>query len=128
MVSFDVESLFTNIPTDETIEILLKLAYPRATLYFQGFTKVELRRLLVVCTKESHFQFNGKFYDQVDGVNMGSPLGPLFANAFMCDFEKKSMTKLKTLGINIWLRYVDDIFACIKNKEQAIEILEFINN
>ena len=27
MVSFDVESLFTNIPVDETIEILVKMIY-----------------------------------------------------------------------------------------------------
>ena len=33
--------------------------------------------------------FDGQFYDQVDGVAMGSPLGPVLANILTCDFEEK---------------------------------------
>ena len=33
--------------------------------------------------------FNNKYYKQVDGVAMGSRLGPAFANIFMCSFESK---------------------------------------
>ena len=40
---------------------------------------------------ESFFIFDRKFYEQCDGVAMGSPLGPKLGNAFMCHFE------------NIWL-------------------------
>ena len=36
------------------------------------------------------FQFDGKLYEQIDGVAMGSPLGPLMANAFLCSIEEKS--------------------------------------
>ena len=36
--------------------------------------------LLTVATKESFFMFNNKFYKQIDGVAMGSPLGPALAN------------------------------------------------
>ena len=32
--------------------------------------------------------FNGEYYDQIDGVAMRSPLGPVLANIFKCDFEK----------------------------------------
>ena len=46
---------------------------------------------------------------------MGSPLGPLFAKAFMIDFEKIHMKKLKELGVKKWLRYVDDIFATLED-------------
>ena len=35
-----------------------------------------------VTQKTSH-KFNGKFYEQVDGVAMNSPLGPLMADIFM---------------------------------------------
>ncbi|CAF0999626.1 unnamed protein product [Brachionus calyciflorus] len=45
-----------------------------------------IKHLLIVCTQESHFQFNGEYFDQTDGVAMGSPLGPLFANIFMSEF------------------------------------------
>ena len=36
--------------------------------------------------------FNGKMYDQVDGVAMGSPLGPVFANIFMSHFEQQALS------------------------------------
>ena len=108
MLSFDVESLFTNIPTLEKIDIILRLVYKGNKKYHHGLLKEELKKLLIICTQESHFQFNNEFFDQVDGISMGSPLGPLFANIFMADFEKKHMKVLKTLGVNIWSRYVDD--------------------
>jgi len=31
-------------------------------------------------TAQTHFLFKGYFYDQVDGVSMGSPLAPVLAN------------------------------------------------
>ena len=33
--------------------------------------------------------YNNEFNEQIDGVAMGSPLGPLFANWFLKDFESK---------------------------------------
>ena len=45
-------------------------------------------KLLKFATCETHFSFNGKFYDQVDGVAMESPLGPVLANLFMGHKEK----------------------------------------
>ena len=58
---------------------------------------------------------------------MGSPLGPLFANIFMSNFEHKCMNELKK-GVKLWLRYVDDIFASLESREKALEILLFLNN
>ena len=43
-----------------------------------------LKGLLEFATKKSHFIFDGDYYDQIDGVAMGSPLGPVLANIFMC--------------------------------------------
>lgn len=126
MVSFDVESLFTNIPTLETIEIIIKRAFKDKNTY-NGLTSTSLRKLLIKCTTESHFQFNGIHYDQIDGVAMGSPLGPLFANIFMDEFEKKHMPELRKLGVKVWMRYVDDIFATLSNNANSNDILQFIN-
>jgi predicted GIY-YIG superfamily endonuclease len=87
-----------------------------------------LKKLLIICTQESHFQFNGNYYDQIDGVAMGSPLGPLFANIFMDEFEQKHMHQLKELGVKTWMRYVDDVFSVIENTSCSENILNFINN
>jgi hypothetical protein len=128
LVSFDVESLFTNVPTLETIEIILDLAFKDGNEVFHELTRLELKDLLVVCTQESHFQFNGEYFDQIDGVAMGSPLGPLFANVFMSNFERKYMAELRELGVRVWYRYVDDVFASLNNPEQASNILSLLNS
>jgi len=44
--------------------------------------------LFTVATAQTHFSFNGSFYDQIDGVAMGSPLAPGLANLFMGHHEK----------------------------------------
>ena len=44
----------------------------------------------MIANKDQLFQFNDDLYEQIDrGVAMGSPLGPLMANTFMCSIEKK---------------------------------------
>jgi hypothetical protein len=127
VVSFDVESLFTNVPTTETIEHICDLAFANGAEVFNLLTREELHRLLIICTQESHFQFNGEYFDQIDGVAMGSPLGPLFANIFMSKFEREHMPNLRQLGVVKWFRYVDDIFATLNDKQQADAILKYLN-
>ena len=58
---------------------------------------------------------------------MGSPLGPLFANIFMDEFEQSNMEKLTELGVAKWMRYVDDVFAIIENELQSETILQQLN-
>ena len=50
--------------------------------------KSELRSLFTTAIAQTHFIFNGSFYDQIDGVAMGSPLAPVLANLFMGHHEK----------------------------------------
>ena len=76
MVSFDVESLFTNIPLDDCTNLAVK--YITEGNPGLKLSKNELKRLFEFATKETHFLFNVNFYDQVDSVAMGSPL-PLFS-------------------------------------------------
>jgi hypothetical protein len=127
IVSFDVESLFTNVLTDETIDIIIDKIFVRGVSSFHGLTEEDLRSLLETCIKRSHFQFNGAFYDQIDGVSMGSPLGPLFANVFMSHLESKIMSQLSRLGVKHWMRFVDDIFALLTSKEKADNVLDYLN-
>ena len=74
---------------------------------------------------KSHFVFNGLFYDQFDEVSMGSPLGPTFANFFIDALENKIMTKLKSLGVKVWFRYVNDTFVIINSRERVEEVMNF---
>ena len=81
MVSFDVASLFTNVPLEETIEIILKrICINKGVI--TDIPKQEMKELLILCTKNVHFTFNNDTYIQVDGVAVGSPLGPVLANIY----------------------------------------------
>ena len=89
--SLDVDSLFTEIPLEETIE--------------------ESKELLSLATKESYFIFNEKPYKQVDGVAMGSSLGPTLANAFLVHFEKSwSQNCPSDFKPHYYWQYGDDIY------------------
>ena len=88
--------------------------------------RVVLRKLLEFATKKSHFLFDGKYYDQIDGVAMGSPLGSVLANIFMCDFEEKWLTNAK-ISPSFWNRYVDDTFTMFHNQDSANEFLHYLN-
>ena len=84
-----------------------------------------MKKLLQICTKEMHFSFNGVLYRQVDGVAMGSPLGPVLANVFMVELEKTLVPQLDSIAL--WYRYVDDTFTFIKAGEVE-NVLERLNS
>ena len=58
---------------------------------------------------------------------MGSPLGPVLANIFMCHFEEEWVMNSSDCP-NVWFRYVDDTFTLFRNKETAIKFLHYLNS
>ena len=72
MASLDVDSLFTNIPLDEIIDICTD-SWHKDDKNTLKISKNVFRNLLNVATKESFFIFNNKFYEQIDGAAMGYP-------------------------------------------------------
>ena len=93
MVSFDVASLLTYVPLEETIEIIFKKIYVNKEIT-TDIPKLEMKELLILCTKNVHFTFNNESYVQVDGVAMGSPVGPVLANIFMVELETSVIPNL----------------------------------
>ncbi|XP_050505419.1 uncharacterized protein LOC126883792 [Diabrotica virgifera virgifera] len=128
MVSFDVESLFTNVPLDETINIIINSLFPSSNSNFLGMEQSKFKDLLTLAAKECLFSFDGKVYRQIDDVVMGSPLGPVFANTFLCHHEK---TWLADCPIDfkplLYRRYVDDIFLIFKHTDHIQHFLDYLN-
>ena len=75
--------------------------------------------------KNQLFQFKGNLYKQVDGVAMGSPLGPLMANAFMCNVKKQLTNQNKMPAF--YKRYVDDTLSKMPDVSSASEFLSTLN-
>ena len=82
--------------------------------------KHDLHDLLNIETKETFFIFNSKYYTQVDGVAMGSPLGPALANIFICNFESKWLRDCPNDFEPVFYRcYIDDLFVLFSSPDHA---------
>lgn len=116
------------MPLEETIQILANKAFNQNWFnetYNLNITQEDLVELLRVATKHQLFQFNGSLYEQIDGVAMGSPLGPLMANTFMCLMEEKLESEDKLPSF--YKRYVDDTLAAVKDISTATTFLATLN-
>merc|ERR1711867_257214 len=82
MASFDVVSLFNNIPLNESIDICTNMLSDSGSLSGK-LSSLDFRNLLSIALKNTIFLFNDIPYHQIDGVAMGSPLGPSMANSFL---------------------------------------------
>ena len=72
-VSYDVESLFTNIPVDKTINYIIDKIFQKKKLP-QICSKKLFKRLLYKLMTEILFQFNYKLFKQTEGCTTGGPL------------------------------------------------------
>ena len=117
-VSYDVTSLFTNIPLQEAIDIAINLISNHNPNL--NITRKELQKLFLFATFKTHFIFNRKFYNQIDGVAMGSPLAPVLANIFMGIHESKWLNEYNLNKPNFFKRYVDDILAAFDNEQDSL--------
>ena len=128
MGSLDIDSLFTNIPLEETIEICTNNLFKNEDIV-HGLKKSEFKDLLSLATKESYFIFNNILYKQIDGVAMGSPLGPSLANAFLTHHEQdwldSSPLEYRPL---YYRRYVDDIFVLFKSSDHLKRFQSYLNS
>ena len=121
LVSFDVTSLFTNIPREKT------LLYLEQWLINSNMKKEEISEYIIL-TKliigQNYFSFNKKFYKQKIGLAMGNPLSPFLADIYMSYFETH-ITEAFPLIFKVWYRYVDDIFAIVNRNliEDALKLL-----
>ena len=87
MCSFDIENLYTNVPLQETINICTDLMFSFNVSTVLGLSREYFKRLLELSVTNSIFLFNNVLYKQIDGLGMGLPLSPTFANVFLCYYE-----------------------------------------
>ena len=120
LVTFDVKSLYTNIPTDLGIEYTLQalLGFYRDNIPL----KIQyIEQILIFILKKNYFEFNENFYLQLMGTAMGSSFAPNYANIFMDRVEQQILTTApennKPL---IWKRYIDDIYVIWTKGEEAL--------
>ena len=120
LVSFDVESLFTKVPILDTVNIVTDIL----TANNQPLSYADM---VEKCLSSAYFQFRGKFYEQVSGAAMGSPLSPVVANIFMEAFEQQILESC-SFKPKCWFRYVDDTFVIWPHGRKELDtFLQFLN-
>lgn len=127
LISLDVVSLFTNIPINKAIAIIMKKW--DIVKSFTKIPKTTFIKILRFCIIDNnYFIYNEDIYSQIFGMPMGNPLSPTIANIILDDLLDESITKLKNNNIKIKYitKYVDDILAIVKIDEKD-EILNTFN-
>ena len=90
--SYDVTSLFTSVPIHPALNIIKDLLEKDEKLNDRTVLSVQdIIELLVFCLYNTYFSFQNKFYEQVEGMAMGSPVSPIVANLYMEYFEGRSL-------------------------------------
>ena len=125
-MSFDIASLLTNVPIDEVISNCTDFLY-RSPLTSVPFPPENICiELMELTTKSVSFSFNSAMYREVDGISMSSPLGPILTNIFVGFFERLLFDTFPKPYI--YLRYVDDTFACFSSRNEALLFFHSLND
>ena len=91
-------------------------------------SKTSLNELVLVATAQTHSLFQGNYYDQIDGVAMGSPLAPVLANLFMGHHERIWLQQYDGPAVYFYRRNVDDTFCLFNNEKDGLEFFHYIND
>ena len=146
---FDVSSLFTKVLLDEFIAICADTLYnipdSQPCIPKEAFMELlhsefsgTVAHMSICGTERLHsvellhrkstveFSFDNIIYRQIDGVAMGSPLGPALANIFVGYYEKKRFSEISKPAV--YFRYVDDTFVIFQNGKESEEFLIRLNS
>ena len=127
MVSIDIESLFTNIPLEQTIEICCNSLYKNQKLW-SNISKNQFKKLLRAALSNSYLLLDGIIYQQNDEVAMGSSLGPSLANIFLAHYEQIWLNDCSDEFKSVYYkRYVDNILLLFRFPYHLEKFNEYLN-
>ena len=120
LVSFDVVSLFTQVPIDHALKVVEKRLFDDQTITERTTIPVQqLVQLTELCLRSTYFKCLNKFYEQTDGAAMGSPLSPINANLFMEHLEEEAIQSAPFQPA-VWTCYVDDTLVIWQHGEEEL--------
>jgi hypothetical protein len=127
LVSFDIENMYSNIPTDELNHII------RSTCIEQNLEEKFTDEILSVThaiLQQNYFQFQDSCYIQKTGLAMGAPTSSILSEIYLQHMEQNKIFEILT-NHNIlgYFRYVDDILIVFNsNKTNIQEVFKAFND
>lgn len=121
LISADVDALYPNIHTPTGVHFITR------HLHRQNHATAERRtfisKALNLVMRENYIAFQDKIYQQTNGTAMGTPLGPQYANLFMEELEHDCVERWRSQGLQLYKRFIDDIFAIFTGTREDAERL-----
>ena len=91
--SYDATALFTSVPVDPALNIIKDLMEEEISLHDRTVLSVQnIIELLGFCLQNTYCSFQDKFYEQVEGEAMGSPITPILVTLYMEYFDRKALS------------------------------------
>lgn len=135
VVTADISSMYTNIPTEKGIKSIAELArtFYEATASgsleerrHEGDKMSELVEWLAsFVLKHSYLSFQGQVYKQIQGTAMGTACAPTYANLFVAALEGASLCNEthRPDWLLYYTRYIDDVLAIVKGPRANVDKL-----
>lgn len=128
LVSLDVDSLFTNVDVNETIEALKDILVNQSNMSTSEIR--EFCNLVKFTTDNNYFEYKNEYYKLTEGLPMGAPISPLLAEIYMNRYDTiicRDLTKWKS-KILCYFRYVDDVYLVwVGSKRELNQFHQDIN-
>ena len=126
LISYDICSWFTGIPLNKTSDLVVELIIDNNPNI--KITKNDLKKLFEFATSGTDIFLDQNYYDQIDCVAMGSPLGPVLANLFMAFYENQWLKESNFCKVLFYQRYVDDIICLFNCKRDDMKFFNTISH
>ncbi|KAJ1192175.1 hypothetical protein NDU88_001487 [Pleurodeles waltl] len=129
LITLDVESLYTNIPQEVTLEVISNLLEAkRGELRTPPDFILDLAHLALT---RNYFKFEDSFFLQIQGTSMGSTFAPSLACLYVDNFERQVVVHDDNMflqQIKLWKRYIDDILLVwTGTRKEALTFSNWLN-
>ena len=122
LCTIDVSALYTNIPHSEGKEACRRALNKRVKKEPPTEFLIHLMDFIL---RYNAFEFNNRYYIQIQGTAMGTCMAPSYANIFMADLEERFL-KSQNKTPMVWWRFIDDIFMIWHHPADELE--EFLTD
>ena len=123
LISFDIAEMYPSLPKADVIQEVIRRI--KNDDFNPKINKEALIKLAKLSLNYMTFTINGKFYEQAEGLFIGSPSSPCFAEIFIQRVEELHIYNMINAP-RIWLRKVDDTFTI--SSHPIDETLKELNN
>ena len=117
--------MFTSIPLTETPDLVVDKIFEKNLVF--KISEPDIKKLFQFANSGTYFMFEVKFYNQINGVAMTSPLDPVLVNPFMEYFEHKWLQSFEECKVIIYRRYMDDIICLFDSESDPDKFFIFRN-